>query len=71
MAWHSFGPLSHVLVDYHLERGGIPLHDAVGESVNGAQLLKIKAEVLCIWAKGVCVFDDCVCKIRLDMTTSP
>ena len=30
MALRSFGQPSHALVDYHLERGGMPLHDAVG-----------------------------------------
>ena len=33
-----------------------------------AQLLKIKAQVSCIWAKG-CLFDDCVCVIGLYKTT--
>ena len=35
-----------------------------------AQLLKIKAQVSSIWAKGL-MFDDCVCDIWLDMTTPP
>ena len=30
LALRSFGPPSGALVDYHLKRGGIPLHDAVG-----------------------------------------
>ena len=30
MALRSFGPTSRALVDYHLERGGMPLYDAVG-----------------------------------------
>ena len=38
---------SRPLVDYHLERGGLPLHDAVGETVK-------KAQVSGIWAKSVC-----------------
>ena len=29
MALRSFGPHSCALVDYHLERGGMSLHDAV------------------------------------------
>ena len=50
---------------YHLERGGI--------NCKKAQLLKIKAQVSSIWAKGsilmiVCV---CVCVIWLDMITPP
>ena len=35
-----------------------------------AQLLKIKAQVSSIWAKG-CLLNDCVCVISLDMTTPP
>ena len=27
---HSFGPPSRILVDYHLEKGVMQLHDAVG-----------------------------------------
>ena len=41
---------------YHLERGGMPLHDAVWINCNKGQLLKIKAQVSSIWAKG----DNCV-----------
>ena len=37
---------------YHLERGGMPLHDAVGINCKKAQLLKIKVQVSSIWAKG-------------------
>ena len=47
---------------YHMERGGMPLHDAVGVTLKRAQLLKIKAQVSSIWAKG-CYLDDCVCFI--------
>ena len=45
---------------YHLERGGIPLHNAVGETVKKEQLLKIKVQVSSIWARG-CMLNDCVC----------
>ena len=38
----------------------MPLHDAVGVNCKMAQLLKIKTQVLSIWAKG-CMLDDCVC----------
>ena len=46
---------------YHMEIGGMQLHDAVGINCKRAQLLKIKAQVSSIWAKGcismtVCVF---------------
>ena len=30
LALACFGPPSRALVDYQLEKGGIPLHDAVG-----------------------------------------
>ena len=44
-----------------MERGGISLHDVVGVNCKKEQLLKIKAQLLSIWAKGrilmtVCVF---------------
>ena len=38
----------------------MPLHDTVGINCERAQLLKIKAQVASIWAKG-CMLDDCVC----------
>ena len=37
---------------YHLERGWIPLHDAVGIDCKRVQLLKIMAQMSSIWAKG-------------------
>ena len=37
---------------YHLERVGIALHYAVGINRIGAQLVKIKAQMSSIWAKG-------------------
>ena len=37
-----------------------PLHDVVGVSCKRAQLLKLKAQVSSIWAKG-CMLEDCVC----------
>ena len=51
------------MLDYHLERGGMPLHDAVRINfVKRERLLKIKAQMLSMWAKG-CMLDDCVCVI--------
>ena len=45
---------------YHLERGGMPLHDAVGINCKKkAQLLNIEAQVSSTWAKG-CIFDYCI-----------
>ena len=52
-------------MDYHLESGGMALHDTVGvnSTTETTKLnylkLKINAQVPGIWAKG-CVFDDCV-----------
>ena len=50
-------PLSLDLVAYHLERSGMPLHDAVVVNCkNGCVTTEIKAQVPGIWAKG--------CKLR-------
>ena len=35
-----------------LERGGMPLHNAVGINCKKGELLKIMAQVSSIWAKG-------------------
>ena len=48
---------------YHLERGGMPLHDVVGINSKKAQLLKIKAQMSSICGKGcilmiVCMLSD-------------
>ena len=37
---------------YHMERGGMPLHDAVGLNCKNGELLKITAQASSIWAKG-------------------
>ena len=52
---------------YHLERGGMPLHDAVGINCEKGQLLKIKAQVSSIWAKGCILMIVCVCVLS-DLT---
>ena len=49
-----------------VERGGITVHDAVGINCKKGDLLKIKAQVTSIWAKGY-MFDDCVCVLS-DLT---
>ena len=41
----------------------------LGSTVKMAQLLKIKALVWSSICANGCVFDDCLCVIRLDMTT--
>ena len=46
---------------YHLDRGGMPLHDAVGINCKRALLLKIKAQLSSIWAKGCMLMIVCVC----------
>ena len=53
-----------MLEGYHLEMGGMPLHDAVGVNCEIAQLLKIKSQVSCISTKA-CMLDDCVRVIDL------
>ena len=44
----------------HMERGGMPLHDAVGMNCEKGQLLKIKAQVSRIFAKGCMLMTLCV-----------
>ena len=45
---------------YHMERGGMPLHVAVGITVKRAQLLKINTQLSSIWAKGCILMTVCV-----------
>ena len=54
---------------YHLERGGMPLHDVIGLNCKKGTILKIKVQMLSIWAKGF--MSMIVCVIWLDMTTPP
>ena len=56
MLYYSMLPF--LLGGYHLKRGMMPLHDAVGITVKRAQLLRIKSQVSSIWAKG-CMLGDC------------
>ena len=53
-----FGSLSHTLVVYHIVRGGMPLHDAVGETVKMAQLLISRRSCLVYGLRGVCWIID-------------
>ena len=46
---------------YHQESGGMPLHDAIAINRKKGQLLKMKAEVSSIWAKGCIFMIVCVC----------
>ena len=59
MSLRSFGRPSHALVDYHLERSGMPLHDVVGVKCKSGATTKNHGAVAGLWAKG-CVLDDCV-----------
>ena len=43
----------------HMERGGMPLHDAVGINCKMAQLLKIKTQLSSIWTKGCILMTVC------------
>ena len=45
---------------YHLERGGMPLHDAVGINCKRGQLLNTKAQMSSIWAKGCMLMIMCL-----------
>ena len=62
LALCSFGPPSRALVVITWRGEGCRYMMQLGETVKRAQLLKIKAQVSSIWAKG-CMFDDCVCVI--------
>ena len=46
--------------DYHMERGGMSLHDVVGINCERAQLLKIKTQLSSIWTKGCILMTVCV-----------
>ena len=45
---------------YHMERGGMPLHDAVGINCKKGATTKIKAQVWSIRAKGCTLMTVCV-----------
>ena len=45
---------------YHLERGGMPLHDAVGTNCKNGTSTENQASVVKNMGKGV-YLDDCVC----------
>ena len=47
---------------YHLEIGGMPLHDAVEVKSKINVTTDIEAQVPSIWAKG-CMLDNCACVI--------
>ena len=52
----SFGPPSHNLVTYHLEKDGMPLHDAVGVNCKKGTTTDMKAQTPSIRDKG-CMLD--------------
>ena len=45
---------------YNLERGGMPLHDAVGINGKKGELLNTKAQISSIWAKRCMLMIMCV-----------
>ena len=45
---------------YHLERGRMPLHDAVGINCKNGATTENQGAGVSIWAKR-CMFDDCEC----------
>ena len=71
MALGSFGPpTSPCSGGYHLERGGMLLHDAVGINCKkGATAENQGADVM--YMGYVVYVDDRVCVIWFDMTTPP
>ena len=44
---------------YHMERGGMPLRDAVGINCKRVQLLKLKAQLSSVLAKGCILMTVC------------
>ena len=52
-------------MDYHLERGGVQLHDALGVNCKGGVTTENQGSGADIWATG-CVFHDWARVIRLD-----
>ena len=52
-AWFmcSFGLPSRTLLAYHLEKGGMQLHDAIGVNCKRCTTTDIKAHVPSKWAK--------------------
>ena len=45
---------------YHMERGGMPLHDVVGINCKKGAVLKIKVQLSSIWAKGCVLMTVCM-----------
>ena len=59
MALRSFELPSHALVDYHIEMGRMPLHDAVGVNRKKGAPNENQGAGAEYMGQGVCV-DDCV-----------
>ena len=55
MALLSFGPPSCALVDYHLERGGMQLHDAFGVNCKIGATTENRSKGLVYGLRGVCL----------------
>ena len=45
---------------YHMERGGMPLHDTVGMNCKNGTAIDIKTQLSDIWAKGCILITVCV-----------
>ena len=63
---NSFWPPFRALVAYHLERGGMPLHDAVGVRSKNVAITHMKVQANSIWAKEW-MLDNCGCIIWHDI----
>ena len=46
---------------YHMERGGMPLHDAVGINCKKGATVENQGSCSSIWAKGYILMIVCVC----------
>ena len=71
----SFGPVFFRTAlpcsgGYHLERGGMPLHDTVGTNYKKCETIENQGAGVKDIGKGVYV-DNCVVVISLDMATPP
>ena len=56
---------------YHMERGGMPLHDAVGINCKKGATTENQGSAVKYMGKGCILMTVCVCFICPDMTTPP
>ena len=64
-AWflYSFGPLSRVLAAYHLGRGEMSLHDAVGVNCGKCATTENKGSRCRVYGVRGCTLNNCECVI--------